>query len=57
LPGQRNLNGIKKYGSQFFAKDLFWNKATGQVEFKNNELKDFENNLEKNSPDDISVLF
>ncbi|MEI7425458.1 MAG: peptidylprolyl isomerase [Candidatus Moraniibacteriota bacterium] len=48
---------IKDFDIHIFAKDLFWNKATGQVEFKNNELKDFENNLEKNSPDDISVLF
>ena len=48
---------IKDFDIHIFAKDLFWNKSTGQVEFKNNELKDFENNLEKNSPDDISVLF
>lgn len=48
---------IKDFDIHIFAKDLYWNKANGQVEFKNNELKDFENNLEKNSPGDISVLF
>jgi hypothetical protein len=38
-------------------KDFYWNKDNGNVEFKNNDLKQFENNLEKNSPNDASVLF
>jgi len=38
-------------------KDFYWNKDGGNMEFKNNELKQFEENLDKNSPNDASVLF
>jgi hypothetical protein len=48
---------VKSFNIHVFSKDLRWNKNEGQVEFKNNDLKDFEINLEKNSPGDISVLF
>lgn len=48
---------IKSFNVRIFSKDLRWNKSAGQVEFKNADLKKFEDNLEKNSPGDISVLF
>ncbi len=38
-------------------KDYSWNKETATVEFVNQEMRDFENNLDKNSAGDISVLF
>jgi len=38
-------------------KDFYWNKDSGSLEFKNNDLKQFEDNLDKNSPNDPSVLF
>jgi parvulin-like peptidyl-prolyl isomerase len=48
---------VKNFDIHIFSRDLYWNKEAGRVEFKNIELKDFEDNLEKNSPGDISVLF
>ena len=48
---------VKNFDIHIFSRDLYWNKEDGWVEFENIELKDFENNLEKNSPGDISVLF
>ncbi|MDQ1283742.1 MAG: PpiC protein [Patescibacteria group bacterium] len=39
------------------AKGIFWNKESCEVEFVDDSLKDFENNLINNSKDDISVLF
>jgi hypothetical protein len=48
---------VKSFDIHVFSHDMYWNKTDGQVEFKNDTLKDFENNLEKNSPGDISVLF
>lgn len=38
-------------------KGLRWNKENSRAEFKDGELRDFENNLDKNSPNDISVMF
>jgi len=38
-------------------RDYFWDKGTQSVQFSSQEMRDFENNLEKNSPNDISVLF
>lgn len=38
-------------------KDFYWNKDGGNLEFKNNDLKQFEDNLDKNSPNDASILF
>jgi hypothetical protein len=38
-------------------KDFYWNKENGNLDFKNNDLKQFEDNLDKNSPNDASVLF
>jgi len=38
-------------------KDYSWNKETAMVEFKSQEMKDFEKNLGNNSAGDISVAF
>jgi hypothetical protein len=38
-------------------KDYYWNAGEGMVEFHNNDLKQFEQNLNQNSPDDASMLF
>lgn len=38
-------------------KDFYWDNNSQAVQFSKPELRDFEDNLEKNSPDDISVLF
>ncbi len=46
----------KNVNIHIFSRDFYWNKNNGQVEFKNNDLKNFEDNLMKNSPGDISVL-
>lgn len=48
---------VKSFDVHILSRDMDWNKTDGQVEFRNSDLKDFENNLEKNSPGDISVLF
>ncbi|MFZ2188127.1 MAG: peptidylprolyl isomerase [Candidatus Moraniibacteriota bacterium] len=48
---------VKSFDIHIFSKDMYWNKADGQVDFENADLKNFENNLETNSPGDISVLF
>ncbi|MEK7598601.1 MAG: peptidylprolyl isomerase [Patescibacteria group bacterium] len=37
--------------------DFRWDKESQSVQFTDREMIDFENNLEINSPDDISVLF
>ncbi len=47
----------KGFNIHIFSKDFYWNKDAGLVEFRNNDLTNFEENLDKNSPDDISVLF
>lgn len=38
-------------------KDFSWNKEMGEVEFKNEDMKNFEENLDKNSIGDASVMF
>lgn len=38
-------------------KGLYWDKNNGRVEFNDNDLKKFEENLNQNSPNDASVLF
>lgn len=38
-------------------KDFFWNKEKNEVEFKNEDMKNFEQNLDKNSVGDASVMF
>lgn len=40
-----------------FLKDYYWNKETATVEFRDQGLRDFENNLDKNSVGDASVIF
>jgi hypothetical protein len=48
---------MKKTTVHIFSRDYYWNKENGWVDFRNEEMKNFEADLEKNSPDDISVLF
>jgi len=48
---------VKGRDIHILSRDMRWNKIEGRVEFKNTELREFESNLEKNSPGDISVLF
>jgi len=38
-------------------RDFKWNADLSQVEFRSEKMKNFEKNLVKNSPDDISVMF
>ncbi|EKE10846.1 MAG: hypothetical protein ACD_15C00193G0007 [uncultured bacterium] len=38
-------------------KEYYWDRDRAVVDFTDNEMKDFESNLEKNSAGDISVLF
>lgn len=38
-------------------RDFYWNSEVGSLDFKSKDMQDFENNLDRNSPDDISVLF
>jgi hypothetical protein len=38
-------------------RDYSWNKDEGTLEFKDNDLRQFESNLDKNSPNDASILF
>jgi parvulin-like peptidyl-prolyl isomerase len=38
-------------------KDFYWDNESQSVEFSSKELKNFEENLIKNSPDDLSVIF
>ncbi|MFA6973612.1 MAG: peptidylprolyl isomerase [Parcubacteria group bacterium] len=38
-------------------KDFKWNKEAGVVEFTNNDLQQFESELDKNSPDEASMIF
>ena len=38
-------------------KGYQWNGSTGQVEFKDGDLRNFEENLVRNSPGDVSVMF
>lgn len=38
-------------------KDFFWNQEAGEVEFKSQDMKNFEQNLDKNSVGDASVMF
>lgn len=38
-------------------KDYYWNKNSLSIEFKNEEMKKFEENILQNSPDDASMIF
>ena len=39
------------------SKDYYWNKEAATVEFRSQELKDFEADLEKNSAGDVTAIF
>lgn len=47
----------KEYRILIPFRNYQWNRDSCQVEFRSGELRQFEENLEKNSPDDISVMF
>jgi parvulin-like peptidyl-prolyl isomerase len=47
----------KEMEVRIFSKDYYWDKDRSRVEFKDQELRDFESRLEENSPNDASVLF
>jgi hypothetical protein len=47
----------KKENISMLAKDFYWNKESLSVEFKDNELKKFEENVQQNSSDDASMMF
>ncbi len=47
----------KKMSVKIPLKEYYWDKDRAVVDFVDNGMKDFENNLEKNSAGDISVLF
>jgi len=38
-------------------KDFLWNREAGEVEFKSEDMKNFEQNLDKNSVGDASIMF
>ena len=38
-------------------KEFYWDSGTAQVEFRDPQMKNFEDNLSKNSPDDPSMIF
>jgi len=45
------------YRIKIYLKNYQWNKKECQAEFENDDMKNFESNLYKNSADDISVMF
>ena len=47
----------KSFKVQIPLKDYYWDKDSQSVQFTSPDLRDFENNLQENSPDDISVMF
>ncbi len=47
---------MKKYNVRVFLRDYQWNSDTAQVEFKNPDLKKFEENLDINSQGDPSIF-
>lgn len=47
---------VKKYSVFIFLKDYNWNKSSGQVEFSDPAMKNFEQNLPANSEGDPSVF-
>jgi len=51
------LDQMKKFKVVIFLKDYQWNPDKARVEFKDESMRDFENNLDVNSSGDPSVLF
>ena len=51
------LKQMKKYKMVVFLRDYEWDANTARVEFKDKEMRDFENNLDLNSQGDPSVFF
>lgn len=48
---------MKKMNFSILIKDYYWDKEKARVEFKNQEMKDFEKEVIENSQGDISVIF
>jgi parvulin-like peptidyl-prolyl isomerase len=51
------LEQEKSFNIYMPLRDYYWDKDSQSVQFKDQSMRDFESNLMKNSPDDISVLF
>jgi len=51
------LEQEKNMRVRVFLKDYYWNNDMAVVEFKDQAMQDFENDLERNSSGDASVLF
>lgn len=47
----------KSVNVRIFAKGMGWDNESGSVVFDNSDMREFESNLDRNSPDDISVMF
>ena len=51
------LEKQKSMQIRVFMKDYAWNSESSEVEFKNEEMRNFEADLDNNSADDASVIF
>lgn len=47
----------KEISVSVFAKGYYWNKETSTVDFKDQEMKKFEENMEENSAGDVTAIF
>ena len=51
------IEEMKKTDIKIFLKDYYWNKERTRVEFRNQEMKNFEKEIIENSQGDASALF
>lgn len=51
------LDQMKKYTVVVFLRDYQWDASKARVEFKDQQMRDFESNLDLNSQGDPSVFF
>jgi len=51
------LEQEKSYNIYIPLKDYYWDKNSQEVQFRSNDLREFESKLLENSPDDISIIF
>ncbi|PIP26299.1 MAG: hypothetical protein COS71_01885 [Candidatus Moranbacteria bacterium CG06_land_8_20_14_3_00_40_12] len=51
------FNQEKNFSIQILLKDFYWDKEKQMVEFRDPSLRDFEEYLRNNFPEDISILF
>jgi len=47
----------KNYNIHILIRNYYWDANSCSVEFRDASMRDFENNLAKNSPNDPSVMF